>query len=162
MQQFDLLANEQVEQIHETSIQILTQIGVEFGYPPALEILKNLKAIHFCGFILSFSFWNLIGLLVYLLFNISNFFRFKRWEQIYFVSAALLFLIMAIVIPNTYGKYRFEFGIQEVRPIAMGTKAIQMNHEGTEWQLNTMIENGAVLYTLGPTRDKEVIIAATH
>ena len=41
MQQFELLANEQVEQIHETSIQILTQIGVEFGYPPALEILKK-------------------------------------------------------------------------------------------------------------------------
>ena len=41
MQQFELLSNEQVEQIHETSIQILTQIGVEFDYPPALEILKK-------------------------------------------------------------------------------------------------------------------------
>jgi len=41
MQQFELLTNDQVEQIHETSIQILTQIGVEFGYPPALEMLKK-------------------------------------------------------------------------------------------------------------------------
>jgi len=41
MQQFELLTNEQVEQIHETSIQILTQTGVEFGYPPALEMLKK-------------------------------------------------------------------------------------------------------------------------
>ena len=41
MQQFELLTNEQVEQIHETSIQILTQIGVEFGYPPALEMLRK-------------------------------------------------------------------------------------------------------------------------
>ena len=41
MQQFELLTNELVEQIHETSIQILTQIGVEFGYPPALEMLKK-------------------------------------------------------------------------------------------------------------------------
>jgi trimethylamine--corrinoid protein Co-methyltransferase len=41
MQQFESLTNEQVEQIHETSIQILTQIGVEFGYPPALDIFKK-------------------------------------------------------------------------------------------------------------------------
>ena len=36
MQPYELLTNEQVEKIHETSIQILTQIGVDFGYPPAL------------------------------------------------------------------------------------------------------------------------------
>ena len=41
MQQFELLTNEQVDQIHQTSIQILTQVGVEFGYPPALEMLKK-------------------------------------------------------------------------------------------------------------------------
>ena len=41
MQPYEFLTNAQVEQIHETSIQILTQIGVEFGYPPALEILKK-------------------------------------------------------------------------------------------------------------------------
>ena len=41
MQLFELLTNEQVEQIHDVSIQILFQIGVEFGYPPALETLKK-------------------------------------------------------------------------------------------------------------------------
>ena len=41
MQQFKLLKNERVEQIHASSIRILTQIGVEFGYPPALEMLKK-------------------------------------------------------------------------------------------------------------------------
>jgi len=41
MHHFELLTNEQVNQIHETSIQILTQIGVDFGYPPALEMLKK-------------------------------------------------------------------------------------------------------------------------
>ena len=41
MQPYELLTNEQVEQIHETSIQILSQIGVEYGYPPALEMLKK-------------------------------------------------------------------------------------------------------------------------
>ncbi len=41
MQQYELLTSEQVEQVHEASLQILTRIGMEFGYPPALEILKK-------------------------------------------------------------------------------------------------------------------------
>ena len=41
MQPYELLTNQQVEQIHESSIQILSKIGVEFGYPPALEMLKK-------------------------------------------------------------------------------------------------------------------------
>ncbi len=41
MQPYEVLTNEQVEKIHETSLQILSQIGVEFGYPPALEMLKK-------------------------------------------------------------------------------------------------------------------------
>ena len=45
MQPYELLTNEQVEQVHETALQILTQIGVEFGYPPALAVLKKGGAI---------------------------------------------------------------------------------------------------------------------
>lgn len=41
MQWYELLTQAQVEQVHETSLQILTQIGMDFGYPPALEVLKN-------------------------------------------------------------------------------------------------------------------------
>ena len=41
MQPYTLLTNEQVEQVHETALQILTQIGVDFGYPPALAVLKK-------------------------------------------------------------------------------------------------------------------------
>ncbi|MCP5054978.1 MAG: trimethylamine--corrinoid methyltransferase, partial [bacterium] len=41
MQQFELLTNEQVEQVHETSLHILEQIGLDFGYSPALDILKK-------------------------------------------------------------------------------------------------------------------------
>jgi len=41
MQPYELLTNEQVVQVHETALQILTQIGVEFGYPPALAVLKK-------------------------------------------------------------------------------------------------------------------------
>ncbi len=41
MQWYELLTQEQVEQVHETSLQILAEIGLDFGYPPALEVLKK-------------------------------------------------------------------------------------------------------------------------
>jgi trimethylamine--corrinoid protein Co-methyltransferase len=41
MQWYELLTQEQVEQVHETSLQILTEIGMDFGYQPALKVLKK-------------------------------------------------------------------------------------------------------------------------
>ena len=41
MQWYELLTQDQAEQIHETSLQILEQIGVDFTYPPALEVLSK-------------------------------------------------------------------------------------------------------------------------
>jgi trimethylamine--corrinoid protein Co-methyltransferase len=41
MQRFEILTKTQVEKVHETSLRILEQIGLDFGYPPALEVLKN-------------------------------------------------------------------------------------------------------------------------
>lgn len=41
MQWYELLTQEQVEQVHETSLQILEQIGVDFTYPPALKVLSK-------------------------------------------------------------------------------------------------------------------------
>ncbi len=41
MQRFGILTKTQIEKVHETSLQILEQIGVDFGYPPALEMLKK-------------------------------------------------------------------------------------------------------------------------
>jgi trimethylamine--corrinoid protein Co-methyltransferase len=41
MQWYELLTQKQVEQVHETSLQILTEIGMDFGYPPALKVLKK-------------------------------------------------------------------------------------------------------------------------
>ena len=35
----ELLTNEQVAQVHEASLDILEQIGVDFHYAPALEML---------------------------------------------------------------------------------------------------------------------------
>jgi trimethylamine--corrinoid protein Co-methyltransferase len=41
MQRFGILTKTQVEKIHETSLRILEQIGLDFGYPPAQEVLKK-------------------------------------------------------------------------------------------------------------------------
>ena len=41
MQWYELLTHEQVEQVHETSLRILEQIGIDFTYPPALEVFSK-------------------------------------------------------------------------------------------------------------------------
>jgi len=41
MQRFGILTKTQIEKVHETSLQILEQIGVDFSYPPALKVLKK-------------------------------------------------------------------------------------------------------------------------
>ena len=41
MQRFEILTKTQLEKVHETSLRILEQIGVDFGYSPALEVLKK-------------------------------------------------------------------------------------------------------------------------
>jgi len=38
---FGILTKNQVEKIHETSLRILGKVGVNFGYPPALKVLKK-------------------------------------------------------------------------------------------------------------------------
>jgi trimethylamine--corrinoid protein Co-methyltransferase len=41
MQPYEFLTKPQVEQIHDASMQILQKVGVDFHYPPALEVLKK-------------------------------------------------------------------------------------------------------------------------
>ena len=41
MQRFGILTKTQVEKVHEASLNILWKIGVDFGYPPAVEVLKK-------------------------------------------------------------------------------------------------------------------------
>jgi trimethylamine--corrinoid protein Co-methyltransferase len=41
MQRFGILTKTQIDKVHETSLQILEQSGVDFSYPPALEVLKK-------------------------------------------------------------------------------------------------------------------------
>ena len=41
MQPYEFLTKDQEEQIHEASMRILQDVGLDFRYPPALEILKK-------------------------------------------------------------------------------------------------------------------------
>lgn len=41
MQRFEILTKTQVEKVHETSLRILEQVGVDFSHPDALELLKK-------------------------------------------------------------------------------------------------------------------------
>jgi len=41
MQWYEFLAKNQVEQVHETTLKILEQVGVDFCYPPALNVLSH-------------------------------------------------------------------------------------------------------------------------
>ena len=44
MQRFEILTKNQLEKVHETSLQILEKIGMDFDYPPALEVFKKAGA----------------------------------------------------------------------------------------------------------------------
>lgn len=46
---------------------------------------------------MSFSFWVLIGLLVYLLVNMPRFLKFRNWEKGYFFLILLLFLTIVVL-----------------------------------------------------------------
>jgi len=41
MQRFEILTKTQVEKIHETTLRIMEQVGLDFGHPPAVEVLKK-------------------------------------------------------------------------------------------------------------------------
>ncbi len=44
MQWYEFLTKNQVEQVHETTLKILEQVGVDFCYPPALSVLSHVGA----------------------------------------------------------------------------------------------------------------------
>jgi trimethylamine--corrinoid protein Co-methyltransferase len=41
MHRFEILTKIQIEKVHETSLRILEEIGIDFGYPPAVKLLKK-------------------------------------------------------------------------------------------------------------------------
>ena len=123
--------------------------------------LRKIKPIRFGSVLLSYSFWVLIGLLVYLLLNIPRVLKFKHWETGYFFLMLLLFLAIAITLPTAYGRYKFEFKIQKVNDIIFATDGkLDDKNNPIKKKLNDLWANNAKLYILGPTRGREVIVGA--
>ena len=123
--------------------------------------LRKIKPIRFGSVLLSYSFWVLIGLLVYLLLNIPRVLKFKHWETGYFFLMLLLFLAIAITLPTAYGRYKFEFKIQKVNDIIFAADGkVDDENNPIKKKLKKFWEDGAKLYILGPTRGREVIVGA--
>lgn len=129
----------------------------------AEEILSNLdkiEPIEFGSKRLSYSFWVLIGLLVYLLMNVSMILKFKQWEIGYFFMMLLFFLTIAITLPTAYGRYKFEFNIQKLNDIIFTVDGKTDEENPIKKKLNELSKNKSTLYILGPTKGKEIILGA--
>ena len=140
--------------------------NVEYFFEPntpetrwIIDVLKDIEPIRFAGVTLSFAFWVLIGLLIYLLLNSIRIINFQRWEQVYFFFMALMFVIIAIAIPTIYGRYKFEFRVQKINGFEL-KQAPQSLFTGSIELLRNKQMGAGTMYTLGPTRGKEIIIAS--
>ncbi len=126
-----------------------------------MKTLSNIKPIHFGNVLLSFSFWILIGLLVYLLVNMPRILQFKNWEKGYFFLMLLLFLTIVVTLPSAYGRYNFEFKIQKLNDIIFaGDEKGDDAANPIKKKLKELWSKNANLYILGPTKGREVIVGA--
>ncbi len=125
----------------------------------AMTALSMIKSVHFGNVLMSFSFWVLIGLLVYLLVNMPHILKFKHWEKGYFFLMLLLFLTIVVTLPSAYGRYSFEFKIQKLNDIIFaGDKKDSSNP--IKIKLKELWAKNANLYILGPTKGREIIVGA--
>lgn len=120
--------------------------------------LAGLKPIAFGQFMISYSFWILIGLLVYLLLNSTRLLRLPLWEAGYFVVILLLFLTVMITLPTAYGRFRFEFKVQRLNDIVFAGE--EKGKHPLRERLDLARDRGADLYILGPAKGREIIIGA--
>ena len=125
------------------------------------ETLTKLNPIYFGGALLSFSFWVLLGLLIYLLLNGPHILRFRRWEQVYYVFMALLFVILAVAIPSNYGRYKFEFRVQRLNNIILDVETKDQAGSTLGYPDN-LFDGRSDLYVLGPTRGKEIFVGVVR
>lgn len=120
--------------------------------------LGSLKPIAFGQFMISYSFWVLIGILVYLLLNSTRLLRLPLWEGGYFVVILLLFLTVLITLPTAYGRFKFEFKVQRLKDIVFAGE--DKGEHPLRKKLDEARKGGAELYILGPTKGREIIIGA--
>jgi len=156
------IVNNSIQKIKMLQKSILTFFKpVNEGSKTIMTDLRKIKPIRFGSVLLSYSFWVLIGLLVYLLLNIPRVLKFKHWETGYFFLMLFLFLAIAITLPTAYGRYKFEFKIQKVNDIIFATDGkVDDKNNPIKKKLNDLWAKDAKLYILGPTRGREVIVGS--
>lgn len=130
---------------------------VDAEFAKSMSDLSAIEPLRFGSVLLSFSFWVLIGIMAYLFLNVPNVLKFHHWEMGYFFLMLLLFLTILITLPTAYGRYKFEFQIQKVNDIIF---AEDDSNNPIKKKVKELWEGKAVLYLLGPTRGKEVIVGA--
>lgn len=125
-----------------------------------MRSLAEVEPLHFGTVLLSYSFWVLIGILIYLLANVTGLMSFRPWEQGYYALMFFLFLTIAIALPTAYGRYKFEFSILKLNDIVFTGSGTGQKTDAIETKLRELWKKGTKLYLLGPTRGKEVIVGA--
>jgi hypothetical protein len=118
--------------------------------------ISTLTRIRLGNKLITISFLTMVGLLVYLLLNITELSKFDVAEKGYYFMMIVLFVAISITLPTVYGRYNFEFRIQRVNAIAF-TDETEMEALKTRLQKN--LDKDQAVYVLGPTRDKEIIVS---
>ncbi|OGW38407.1 MAG: hypothetical protein A2X58_14380, partial [Nitrospirae bacterium GWC2_56_14] len=118
--------------------------------------IATLTRIRLGNKLITISFLTMVGILAYLLLNITELRKFEVAEKGYYFMMIALFVTISITLPTVYGRYNFEFKIQRVSAIAFS------NEEGMKdlkTKLQDNLEKQQAVYVLGPTRDKEIIVS---
>jgi hypothetical protein len=126
-----------------------------------MSALSRIRPVHFGNVLMSFSFWVLIGLLVYLFLNMPRIIRFKNWEKGFFFLILLLSLTILVTLPSAYGRYNFEFNILKLNDIIFAEdNKLDDAANPIRKKLKELWANNATLYILGPAKGREVIVGA--
>jgi len=123
-----------------------------------IDHLKKLHTFNFGQFFLSYAFWTLVGIFIYLLINSTRIVNFRQWELGYFATMVLIFLTIVVTLPTTYGRYKYEFKVLKLNDIVFAGD--EKGENPVRKKLDQLKSRDAGLYILGPTKGKEVILGA--
>lgn len=125
------------------------------GFSKLMSDLVDIEPLRFGSFLLSFSFWVLLGMGAYILLNVTNLLKFKHWEAGYFFLMVLLFITIVVTLPTAYGRYKFEFKIHKLNEIIFSEDD---PNNPIKRKVRELWDKNASLYLLGPTKGKEEVI----
>ncbi len=118
--------------------------------------ISTLTRIRLGHSLVTISFLTMVGILVYLILNVTKLRTFEVSEKGYYFLMIVLFVTISIMLPTVYGRYNFEFKIQRVNDIAFTDEKVT---EALKKKLLDSLGKEQPVYVLGPTRDKEIIVS---